>query len=196
MKKLILISFLIPLVISVACSKNEDQAVPVTAEIFPLKVGNKWNYLVVRNDSIRSNHVNEVIKDTLCDGQSWYVLTYDTAVRTICKNTPDGWWFLYSKTPDLPGEPSLYYRYPARVNDQYLTADSTLVTVVSISEKVTVAAGTFTCYHYHMIHFREFYECDEFFAPGAGFIRHVVFESNSGISKVSEVTTLVSTNLP
>ncbi len=183
------------LLISAGC-KKEEQAIPATPEIFPLKVGYKWNFLAVRNDSVRSNHVNEVTKDTIYDGQPWFILTYDTAIHTICKNQTGGWWFLYSAAAGAPGVPALYYKYPAQVNDQYFTIDSSLVKVVSINEKVTVAAGTFTCYHYHMIHYRESYECEEYFAPGTGFIKHVIYVTGSGTSSVFETTTLVSCNIP
>lgn len=188
------------ILIVVACvsfigCKKENQATPQTLTIFPLKTGNTWSFQFVRNDSVKSNHVNEVIGDTLIGGQTWFILTYDTSVRTVCKNTTEGWWFMNYPAPTKPGTPALYYRYPAQVNDQYMTIDSSLVTVVSTSEKVTVAAGTFTCYHYHMIHYLESYECEEFFSPGTGLIKHVVYEPNTGTSSVKETATLISCKL-
>jgi hypothetical protein len=189
------LSFILSLMLSAGCSKKTDPPTPAIKEIFPLKVGNTWTFKSVRSDSSQSFHVNEVIRDTLCDAQTWYILTYDTDIRTICKNTAEGWWFLYAENPLLPGTAALYYRYPATLNAQYMTADSSLVTVVGLNESVTVASGTFSCYHYHMIHYRENYECEEFFAPGTGFIKHIVYEPGTGIARVYETTTLVSFHL-
>lgn len=192
---IIVFSAILSLMLFAGCSKNQDPPKPLGKEIFPMKVGNTWTFKSVRSDSSQTYHVNEVIRDTVCGTQTWYILTYDTEIRTICKNTTEGWWFIYTENPLLPGTPALYYRYPAQLNTQYMTADSTLITVVSINENVTVASGTFICYHYHMIHYRENYECEEFFAPGTGFIKHIVYEPGSGISKVFETTTLISYHL-
>ena len=73
-----------------------------------------------------------------------------------------------------------------------MTIDSTLVTVAGISEMITVPGGTFSCYHYHMVHYLENYVCEEYFAPGTGLIKHVVYESGSGTGRISEITNLIS----
>ncbi|MCK9205238.1 MAG: hypothetical protein M0P58_12505 [Bacteroidales bacterium] len=194
MKKLLYGLLILLLMIPTGCRKEEDTTL-LNVQIFPTRVGNHWQFLSARSDSVKTYHVNDVIKDTLYDAQQWFVLTYDTNVRTICRNTSLGWWFLYQTGPGLSAAPSLYYRYPATVGEQYLTSDSSLVTVVSIHEIITVAAGTFSCYHYHMVHYRENYECEEYFCPAIGFIKHIVYEPGSGIARVAEVTGLVSYHL-
>lgn len=178
--------------VTTSCKKNNDTP-PETVEIFPLKVGNHWVFMTTKADSSKFSHVNDVSKDTLINSEQWFILTYDTLIRTICKNTSLGWWFLYESKSSLT--PDLYWKYPASVDEEYTTADSSLVRVVSINESVTVPAGTFICYHYHLIHYKEAYECEEYLAPGFGLIKHIVYVSGSGSSKIAEVTNLVSYNL-
>lgn len=173
------------------CSDPEE-IIPAPTEIFPLLTGYLWSFETEGSDSVVRQHVNQVIGHTVINGISWYILTYDTLIRTYCRNTDEGWWYLAGEDPVGNGTPSLYYRYPAKPGDQYMTSDSSLVTVVSIDTPVTVKAGTFSCYHYHMVHYRESYECEEYFAPGTGFIKHVVYAPGSGVTQVAETTTLAS----
>jgi hypothetical protein len=192
MKKLF--TYLIPFLLIIAgCSKNETPYEPTASpEIFPLKTGNHWVFRTTTHDTLVTTHVNDVIKDTLVNGGTWFVLTYDNSIRTICRNNPAGWWYLYKATLQSQGTPWLYYRYPAAVNEVYMTPDSTRVTVVSVSDIVTVPAGKFTCYRYHMNHYLEGYTCDEYFSPGTGLILHVIYAPGTGFTKVAEVTELLS----
>jgi len=192
MRKLILLLFSAVLIMVAGCCKKEDPYTPVQPEIFPLKLGNHWLFKTTGSNSSVTIHVNDVTKDTTYNSEQWYILTYDTVIQTVCKNNSAGWWFLYY--PDLisPPVPALYYHYPAAVNEQYMTADSSRVTVMSISDLVTVPAGKFTCYRYHMIHYREGYECDEYLAPGVGLVFHIVYAHGSGTSSIAEVTELQS----
>jgi len=193
-KKLkILLLLLLPMLLLLvlpSCHKNNDDT-PPPVEIFPLKVGNHWVFQTTQADSTKLNHVNDVLKDTLINSEQWFVLTYDTVIRTICKNNFQGWWFLYDGKSFVTGNPDLYWKYPANVNNQYITADSSLVTVVSIDENITVPAGNFICYHYHIIHYKESYECEEYLAPGFGLIKHIVYAPGTGVSNIAEVTNLV-----
>jgi len=173
------------------CKKTGTSYEPVKSpEIFPLSIAYHWDFITTTYDTVKITHVNDVIKDTLIDGEKWFVLTYDHSVRTICRNNSSGWWFLYQAGPQSPGTPSLYYRYPASVNEVYMTLDSTKVTVLSVNDIVTVPAGKFTCYRYHMIHYLEGYECDEYFSPGIGLVLHVIYAPGEGSTKVVEVTEL------
>jgi hypothetical protein len=195
MKKLLFALLPLLALLFSGCCKHNNPYYPVTSEIFPLETGNHWEFRITQQDSIITTHVNDVIKDTLCNGEPWYVLTYDNSVRTICRNNSSGWWFLYQGNPGSAVEPSLYYRYPASANETYMTLDSTKVTVISTSDVVTVPAGKFTCYRYHMVHYKENYECDEYLSPGTGLVWHVVFAPGTGTTKIAEVTELVSYRL-
>lgn len=177
------------------CSKTDEVPAPSASEIFPLKTGNVWRFETVGSDSVVHPHVNLVTGDQVINGTRWYILTYDTIITTYCRNTAEGWWYLAGEDPVGQGTPSLYYRFPAKAGDQYMTSDSTLVKVVSTNARITVKAGTFSCYHYHMVHYLESYECEEYFAPGTGFIRHVTYAPGSGVTQVAETTTLVSFGL-
>jgi len=194
MKKLFFLLFPALLVMA-GCKKNETSYEPVKSpEIFPLSIGYHWNFTTTTSDKVKTTHVNDVINDTLIDGEKWFVLTYDHSIRTICRNNSSGWWFMYQSVLLSPVTPSLYYRYPASVNEVYMTLDSTKVTVLSVNDIVTVPAGKFTCYRYHMIHYREGYECDEYLSPGTGLVLHVIYAPGIGTTKVAEVTELENFN--
>ncbi|MEI6173968.1 MAG: hypothetical protein WCR01_09460 [Bacteroidota bacterium] len=194
MKKLLFL--LIPaLLVMAGCKKTGTSDEPVKSpEIFPLSIGYHWDFTTTTSDKVKTTHVNDVINDTLIDGEKWFVLTYDHSVRTICRNNSSGWWFLYQSVPQSPVTPLLYYRYPVSGDEVYMTPDSTKVTVVSVNDIVTVPAGKFACYRYHMIHYREGYECDEYLSPGTGLVLHVIYAPGIGSTKVAEVTELEKFN--
>lgn len=177
------------------CLKNDPMPSPEPLEIFPLSTGNQWHFRTTESNQQTTFHINEVAGDTLINGQRWFILTYDTTVKTTCRNTLAGWWFLYQPSPGAPVTQELYYRYPALVGERYMTGDSTLVTVTAIYEAITVPAGTFFCYHYHMVHNLENYECEEYFSPGVGFIKHVIYAPGSGSMRIASVTELIEYHL-
>jgi hypothetical protein len=189
MKKIIYLLILMLLMLAFSCSKENPVQNNSTNEIFPLKIGNKWTFKTTSN-SIVSTHINEVKADTLIQNEIWYILTYDTNIVTICRNKSDGWWFVAESN----GSSVINWKYPAKVNDEYMTYDSTLVKITSINEQITVPAGTFNCYHYYMIHYKEGYTCDEYLSPGVGLIKHVVYYDTTA-SLVNETTELFSNNL-
>jgi hypothetical protein len=64
---------------------------------------------------------------------------------------------------------SLLFKYPATLNEVYLSYDSVKVKVISINENVTVPAGTFSCYHYQTN--ENGYLSDNYISPGVGMIK-------------------------
>ncbi|MCK9422730.1 MAG: hypothetical protein M0Q38_09035 [Bacteroidales bacterium] len=182
------------LLLLISCRK-EYSPTPFQTQIFPLNVGNHWTFQTTIADSTHTIHVNDVLKDTLINQEQWFILTYDTVIRTVCRNTARGWWYIFEgKSPSVM-KSDLFWKYPSTVNDQYLTADSSYVTIVSVNETVKVPAGIFNCYHYHMVHYKQGYECEEYLAPGYGLVKHTVYAPGTGTSKIAETTELVSYKL-
>jgi len=178
----------------VSCKKSETPIVTVL-EIFPLKIGNNWQFQTTLFDTIVTFHVNTVVKDTmLSTNNSWFVLTYDTNTRLVCKNRPDGCWFWVTNPVFPQGIEVLYYRYPANVSDRYQTTDGIVVLVAGINVTVTVPAGTFGCYQYNTTYpSGDMYM--EYYAPGIGLVRLDRYILSNGIKNIIESTELISYTL-
>lgn len=185
---------LIPLLLItlVACKKSDSTEDPASVpSLFPLKIGNTWNFKSTKMDTVITNHFNKVIKDTTLLDETWAVLTYDNAVNSILKNKLDGLWFVIPTKSTSGNTAILYYKYPVASGTQYMTPDSVNVTVVSTNESVTVPMGTFACYHYTMRYAnKEVYQ--EYFCPGTGLVKIEKFYVNGAITVLKEKVELVS----
>jgi hypothetical protein len=130
------------------CGKDDNPAGPQpNNDIFPLAIGNYWNYEIVyyndqgyeaSRDTIRTS----VVDDTLIDGERWFQLANnDNPMSGLCINRSDGFW---------AGGPTGYleFKYPAREGEQYTTMNQSTMTVEDDSNVVHVAAGEFTCVSY------------------------------------------------
>ena len=122
----------------------------ITSELIPLAVGNCWIFDVETyvDDSLfyQGADTTEIEKDTTWGGYTWY--DYQGWIR----NAEDGLWGLLINDDYPEGIAELFIKYPASANDSWvLESDSTTITVESISETVTVPAGTFNgCYRIRM----------------------------------------------
>jgi len=175
------------------CSEETSTIKQEAKELLPLKTGNKWNYATVSAGNNVSSHYNEVRGDTVlapihAPNEKWFIFGYDTEINSYCINKSDGLWFLSES-----GIPILYYKYPAVNSDEYTTADSTHIRVVSNNKKVTVKAGTFSCIHYDT--FNKYFAFDEYWAPGVGLVHLAKYKLNTNKQIVVERTELVSYTL-
>ncbi|MDH3892217.1 MAG: hypothetical protein OEV49_14155 [candidate division Zixibacteria bacterium] len=116
--------------------------------ILPLTVGNYWTTSVIEyNESGQTTAEYEatatVIRDTTIDDWVWHFMASDTGVTdtALWTNKEDGAWMWTDST----GQPqALMMKYPASAGESYPIYAVT-VTVESISEVITVEAGTFVC---------------------------------------------------
>lgn len=191
MKKQISFVIVLTMIVLGSCKKS-DTPVANVFQILPLKTGYNWHYRTTINDTIILNHDNVVEKDTtIGSNENWFILTYDQNTRMICKNRVDGLWFFITNSTFPQGVESLYYRYPSTENYRYQTVDGVVVTVASLSTKVTVSAGTFHCYQYNTTYpSGEVYS--EYFAPGVGMILLEKYDTSGGSNIITERTELVS----
>lgn len=191
MKKKLAFVIALTIIVLGSCKKSETPIANVF-QILPLKIGYNWHYRTTINDTIVLNHDNLVEKDTtIGSNENWFILTYDQNTRMICKDRGDGLWFFITNPTFPQGAESLYYRYPSTENYRYQTVDGVVVTVASISTKVTVSAGTFHCYRYNTTYpSGEVYS--EYFAPGVGMILLEKYDASKGSNNITERTELVS----
>lgn len=172
-------------IIAVSCSDSTSNNEPMK-ELFPLKIGNKWTYQITKNDSISTSY-NDIQKDTVVNGETWYIVLRDGEPVFTSKNKSDGMWIMFGN------EKVLFYKYPATLNDEYM-AGAVSVKVVSLNKQITVPAGTFECIQYHTV-YSDKEEYDEFFCPGTGTIKIIAYEINSGVPIINETIELVSKDL-
>lgn len=122
MKSIKIIFFFILLSFSYSCSDKNNSIIYQgdNDEIYPLSVGNNWNYSRIAYDS---NH-NIISKDTfsteldmsyLKNGIEWFGIKF--SYSQISKQS-DGIWSQYTQAPGEP-TPSLMYKYPTYSGDSY-----------------------------------------------------------------------------
>ena len=124
-------------------------------QLYPLKVGNYWNYTYQRYDSsgvaIDTTKWAEVVDgDTSIGGQKYYSIA-DAFTRFIgfkmyYTNKVDGVYLFLFDTNSF----SMVYKYPAKVNDLVIRYSDTLQ-VVSMRQTVKTPAGEFDCVVYQKV---------------------------------------------
>jgi len=137
------------LIILSSCKKDENPVVvqPKPDVILPLNVNNQWTYKRTYFDSLGAvSQIDtfscKVLRDTVIQSEIWSIMSY---WGTAYRNKADGCWAAFS-------QPTLLYKYPAFLNETFLSGQDT-VSVVSTNTITTVPAGTFACYSYE----RDFY---------------------------------------
>lgn len=184
--KLSVLSLLIIILLSACnCSTTNNNQM----EIMPLKIGNKWVYSVkTEKDSLVKT--NQIFKDTLVQGDIWFIVTLDGVPVFIAKNKSDGMWLLRKSTAFPDGKAVLFYKYPANVGDSY-DVDTIKVTILSTKDTIHVIGGTYICYHYQTL-WGQNEKYDEYFTPNIGVIKIIGYRYTSGQWNVVETTEFIS----
>ncbi|MBK7107418.1 MAG: hypothetical protein IPH62_19300 [Ignavibacteriae bacterium] len=177
MKKLIFILLLVMLSLF-GCKGNDDNPTESNTEkevLFPLNVGNQWEYQRTSFDSIGnirnvSTIVCRVESDTTILNEKWYKTFWGFEM-----NKDDGLWQYYDSSSNVNGigYSTLQYVYPSSANYSYrpMGANGT-ITVVSINESFTTPSQTFQCYHYRLKYDNtNGYQQDYYFSPNIGYIK-------------------------
>lgn len=190
MKKIILL-LIVVLFISTACS-DDSSSPSKTKELFPAKIGNKWNYIVTTN-GIGVNKINEIVSDEVLNDIKWYNLALDSKIVMQLRNANDGVHILFPDSNSTSDKDVLFYKYPVTEITEY-DADSNYVKIVSIDKQVTVPAGTFTCYYYNII-YKDSSKYEEYIAPGVGVVKLVKYIDSANFRKPITTTELESYSL-
>jgi len=191
MKKIILL-LIVVLFISTACS-DDSSSPSKTKELFPAKIGNKWNYLVTTG-GISVNKVNEIVSDEVVNDIKWYNLALNSQIVMQLRNANDGMHVLYTDSNSVNRKDVLFYKYPVTELTEY-DADGNFVKIVSLDKKVTVPAGTFSCYYYNVVYAVDSSKYEEYYAPGVGVVKLVEYKDSLGFRKPITTTELESYNL-
>lgn len=135
-------------VILAGCGEDEaTQPEPVASgDIMPLEVGNRWDYEVYAFpgsgtpykylDSILIVGIDTTddVISFVANGEDWFL------------NQNNGLWYL----PDTAADWSLMFKYPAAVNDLWITGGYSefVMWVASTNAKVETPFGDYICYKY------------------------------------------------
>lgn len=176
--------FLLVLVSSLILSSCSKESNPIiyqgkNDEIYPLAIGNKWEY----SKSAFDINYNLIAKDTfsteidmsyLKNGVEWFGIA--SSWVQVSKQS-DGIWMQHTQAPVEP-VPSLVYKYPTHSGDSY-----PYWIVISTQKIIKIGLGYFRTIQYRFLKNSETNEyIDYFLCPGVGLIKSKsVIKDSSGI---------------
>ena len=110
----------------------------------PLKVGNSWAYTRTDYDStgaLISSHpeTTVVVRDTIIEGYTWYVLQGTFFQNGLFTNKPNGLWQRWDTVS--------FRSLPMQVNDSCAVIYG-FISLIDSSRQVSVPAGSFNCKYY------------------------------------------------
>jgi hypothetical protein len=164
MKKYIVILLFTMSFTQTSCDSSSDPSTSSNEEIFPLKIGNKFVYLVEHFDyntgNLDSTQINtvEVTSSQKVNTDTYYTLMTKSSTGRIdsvyAANRTDGLWFLSDS------ESELFVKYPANIGDSWggdsITGPGPVTyakgkwILKAKDEPVSVPAGIFNCYRYQL----------------------------------------------
>jgi hypothetical protein len=165
------LALLISSLILSSCSKESNPIIyqGKTDEIYPLAIGNKWEY----SKSAYDINYNIISKDTfsteidmsyLKNGVEWFGISFSWL--QISKQS-DGIWMQHTQAPVEP-IPSLAYKYPTYNGDSY-----PYWKVISTEKIIMIGLGYFRTIQYRYLRNSETNEYDDYFlCPGIGLIKY------------------------
>ncbi|MFO7524063.1 MAG: hypothetical protein R6W68_01285 [Ignavibacteriaceae bacterium] len=175
------IALLVSSLIMLACSSETNPIIHYgkNAEIYPLAIGNKWeysrfvydiNHYIIGKDTIST----EIDRANLKNGVEWFGIAFSWG--EISKQT-DGIWMQHTQAP-LEPIPSLVYKYPTFSGDSY-----PYWKVISTQKMIKIGLGYFMTIQYRFLKNSETNEyIDYFLYPGIGLIKSKnVRKDSSGI---------------
>ncbi|MFC1853278.1 hypothetical protein ACFL27_24025 [candidate division CSSED10-310 bacterium] len=123
--------------------------------VMPLTLNNIWNYSYQAGAAVSGTYSIQVVGDQSVNGVSVKKLDYAGDLYgqdywIYLQNQSDGLYFYGDTIWGELANPDLWAKYPCSVGDTWQTSGQGGVvnwTVISTSDTVTVAAGTFSCLH-------------------------------------------------
>ena len=177
-----------------SCKKSNNPVSPsdTQQQLWPLKIGNSWDYHVVVFDSTGkvSDYGNtslSISSDTVAGNETWYNV-YNNGTGIYYTNRSDGLWIMSN------GLQTILYKYPGNTgNSWYFFADS--VTIESTDTLVSTTLNKYICYLY-----RIFYKgkpiADDYLSPGVGLVAEDYYSSTiSGQVYLKNSLSLISISL-
>lgn len=147
--------------------------------IWPLDIGNEWNYEVTLQTPEGENDVRietmEILRDTTFRDLEWFIgsrfsLIEPTDGIMMYANRDDGHHWIENVV--VPEDETLLFAYPSEAGHVHHSNEAKIM-VISTDTLITVPAGDFDCYHY-AIPISDFDETSAlhfFVSPGVGLVK-------------------------
>ena len=183
--RIFLFSTMATVILITSCSqKQATEPNYQSGAIIPLKVSNVWRTQSTFFDSLcnsLSSRIDTfyVVRDTLIDNERWFTNSSLPHTSYHFTNRSDGHYHRYQDYSSPTLSIFLMWKYPASMNDSFYIPDTYSYTIVtSISDEVTVKAGSFNCYQYRWRYNNwpgpnEVYREQAWLSPNVGDIKHL-----------------------
>jgi hypothetical protein len=170
-----IVCVLVMLTLLFACGKDNSTNPGPTTQIMPLKIGNSWTFSRATFDAnghtvIIDTLTETIVRDTIINNERWYIALLssgDSSRTDLMTNRADGLW---GRRYD---EAFIAINYPMAVGDT-LGDDGLFMTLESDTTSITVPAGDFSCYNYHL--FGSNIDIYNYYSPGIGQIMLRIFD--------------------
>ncbi len=140
---------------------SQEISIPIS-DLFPLQVGNDWNYRDVsyyKNGSTRTDTINFHIRaKSVYQGNPVFEFIAFNDTSTLHLLYYSGSYDLFAKP--LTEQTYLILHSSLKLNEEFIAIDSTdggltrnraVLVLRNANEQITVPAGTFNCYHFDRI---------------------------------------------
>ena len=172
-----LIAILISVSFIVGC--GDDSSSPTTpglpTSLYPIHLNRQWVYDTKQfiNKALVLEKADTMVFDmtVIWGGSHWYGFSGNEGI--FWRNGVDGTWRLLLGDTFPGGVAEKYFSYPALPGENwYVESDNDTVSVVSISQPITVEAGTFLDCYYYRIQRADDSRCDSMWVkPGIGIVQ-------------------------
>jgi hypothetical protein len=187
------------ILLNASCSKDqllEPQEI-ISEGVIPLKVGYKWTWEVTsyNEEGVKIDshlYYNEVIKDTIINGENWFILMENGNPPTYLGTNRNGVYYSF-----YLGQPTITFN--TVIEDTSVeSTNSNGSYLVSKNNLIQGPLGEFNCNLYQVfikINENKFLEANYYLEYNKGIIRTESFSLNmNGSSYIAVTTELVSTN--
>jgi hypothetical protein len=187
------------IVLNASCSNDqilEPQEI-ISEGVIPLKVGYKWTWEVTsyNEDGVKIDshlYYSEVIKDTIINGENWFILMENGNGPTYLGTNRNGVYFSF-----YLGQPTITFN--TVIEDTSVeSTNSNGSYLVSKNNLIQGPLGEFNCNLYQVfikINENKFLDANYYLEYNKGIIRTESFSLNmNGSSYIAVTTELVSTN--
>ena len=191
--------FLLSIILISSCAKDNtlEPRWIRTEGMIPLKVGFKWTWNVINyneNGSIQQSYpyITEVVKDTLINGEYWFILRENGSLSTSPMTNREGATYSY-----YAGRPTITFN--TIIEDTSVSSSNSNGSyLVSKNNKIQGPLGEFDCNLYRVfvnINEKKLLEANYYLEYNKGIIRTESFgHKTDGSSYMAVKTELASTN--
>lgn len=186
-KAFVLLAVLILTSFFVGCNKKSTEPIEEkTNTLFPLALGNTWNYKLYNQSSDSTGQVIWTInKKVIVDSKEYFLITSTGFGNSsfVANLETDGLFFSdYDSTNGFASP--FFFKYPANDNETYqyqMIGTDSILNITVKKQNLLIGNQNYSCYAYINQNFNPYFPF-MYFAENVGLIRHkLVYNSVNGI---------------